>query len=80
METGSCISDRDRAEMMSWVTRFRPKVGQIDPKWDKSGDFFRLDSVHFGLRGQKGSYSTLLARDAKGGSKSGQIGQNRTNI
>ena len=29
------------------VTRFGPKVGKIDPKWDKSGDIFRSDSVHF---------------------------------
>ena len=29
-----------------WVTSFEPKVGQIDPKWDKSGDFFRSYSVH----------------------------------
>ena len=28
------------------VVRFGPKVGQIDPKWDKSGKFFRSDSVH----------------------------------
>ena len=25
--------------MPGWMTRFGPKVGQIDPKWDKSGDF-----------------------------------------
>ena len=30
------------------VTRFGPKVGQIGPKWVKSGNFFRSDSVHFG--------------------------------
>ena len=27
--------------------RFGRKVGQIGPKWDKSGDCFRWDSVHF---------------------------------
>ena len=27
---------------------FGLKVGQIGPKWDKSKDFFRSDSVHFG--------------------------------
>ena len=30
------------------VTRFRPEVGQIGPKWDKFGNVFRSDSVHFG--------------------------------
>ena len=28
--------------------RFGFKVGQIRPKWDKSGNIFRSDSVHFG--------------------------------
>ena len=30
------------------VTRFGPKVGQISPKWDKSGTFSDQISVHFG--------------------------------
>ena len=29
-----------------------PKVGQIGPKWDKCGFFFRLDSVHFGEKNE----------------------------
>ena len=29
--------------------RFGPKVGQIAPKWDKSGTFSDQISVHFGL-------------------------------
>ena len=28
--------------------RFGSKVGQIDPKWDKSGTFSDQISVHFG--------------------------------
>ena len=28
-----------------WVSRFEPEVGQIGPKWDKSGELFRSDSV-----------------------------------
>ena len=36
-------------EAQHWLTRFGPKVGQIDPKWDKSGIFFSDHiSVHFG--------------------------------
>ena len=26
-------------DSFSWVTRFGPKMGQIGPKWDKSGTF-----------------------------------------
>ena len=35
-------------------TRFGPKLGQIDSKWVKSGNFFRSDSVHFGSMSQNG--------------------------
>jgi len=31
------------------VARFGPKVGQIGPKWDKSGTFSDPISVHFAL-------------------------------
>ena len=31
-----------------WVIRFGPKIGQIGPKWDKSGTFTDQISVHFG--------------------------------
>ena len=36
------------ADAWYWVTRFGPKMGQIGPKWDKSGTFSDQISVHFG--------------------------------
>ena len=33
-----------------WMTRFGPKMGQIGPKWDKSGTFFRWDFSTFWRR------------------------------
>ena len=30
------------------MTRFRPKMGQIGPKWDKSGTSSDQDLVNFG--------------------------------
>ena len=29
----------NRLAISHWVTRLRPKIGQIGPKWDKSGTF-----------------------------------------
>ena len=34
------------------MTRFEPKVGQISPKWDKSGTYSDQISVHFGSPSQ----------------------------
>ena len=45
------MRDQCRVELTTlerWVTRFWPKVGQIDPKWDKSGDFFQIRFNTFG--------------------------------
>ena len=39
--------DSDKT-MLNWVTRFGPKMGQIGPKWEKSGSFSDQISVHFG--------------------------------
>ena len=52
------------------VTRFCPKVGQISPKLDKSGDLFRSDSEHFGSRDKSGDFfqirfSTFWITDMK---------------
>ena len=33
-----------------WVTKLGPKMGQIGPKWDKSGTFSDQISVHFGAQ------------------------------
>ena len=35
-------------ERQCWDGKFGPKVGQIGPKWDKSGTFPDQISVHFG--------------------------------
>ena len=46
------------------MTRFGPKVGQIGPKWDKFGNFFRSDSVHFDSVEPKCTESDLEKSDS----------------
>ena len=47
-------------KLLSTVTGFGPKMGQIGPKWDKSGTFSDQISVHFGTAAPK-----LLKSDLK---------------
>ena len=38
--------------LQGWLTRFGLKMGQIGPKWDKSGTFSDQIPVHFGSSSQ----------------------------
>ena len=38
----------DFTGLVVWVARYGPKVGQIDPKCDKSGDYFQIRFSTFG--------------------------------
>ena len=44
--------DRRNVRLDFQGVRFGPKVGQIGPKWDKSGTFSDQISVHFGSPSQ----------------------------